>query len=524
VVEGENRQNSGNEGPGGGLKTISVIMFITLFAKLSGLLRNMVFLYLLGTETAEAAAFTFASVLPRTFLDAAFAAAISAGFIPIFNKYLEQRSREEAFDLARSFITFVALISLAVSFLGFLGAGLVSDIFFAASGDEQLSALGAGLLRIMIFTMFFTSVAFALTGLSQSLGGFYIPSIMSLLSNALILGYMWLFFEGGGVLGLALAFVAGNLLQVLIFWLPLRRRGFRFRPKFSFRNEGMRQILRLTPLVMISSWLFPLTAVINAAIASNYSPTAFVELEYASAIFLIVTGMFILSVTNVLFPKLSKEAARSENRAEFSQTLSTAISGTTFFLLPMTAGIFILRVPIVRLIYERGEFGPEATAQLAYALGILTLGIIGYGLVSILTRAFFATQDGKTPMIITIIAIALNFIVAIIFVNILGLGGPALATTVALSFAGISLYVIAARKYDIFDKATALNFAKMGLAAVVMFAVLWLGQPMLEGLHDILNIAIITIFGIFIYAALSWLLRIKEMQMVKSLIFRRKGK
>jgi len=504
-------------------KTISVMMVLVLLAKASGLLRNMMFMYLLGTESTEAAAFTFASLLPRTFMDAAFAAAISAGFIPIFSKFLQKRSREEAFDLARSFITFVGLVTLTISIVGFFAVSIISGIYFGQDADYQLLSTSAELLRIMIFTMFFTSLAFALTGLSQSLGGFYIPSIMSLVSNGLILGYMWLFFESGGVLGLSIAFVLGNILQVLIFWLPLRKRGFRFRPNFNFKSEGLRQILHLIPMVMISSWLLPIAAMINGAIAANRNSAYFVEFEFANVIFIVLTGVFILSVTNVMLPKLSTEAVQDDGGKNFKNTLQAGISGSVFILLPMAVGIFILRTPIVRLLYERGEFTPEATEQVAYALGILTLGIVGYGLVSILTRAFFAVENGKTPMIVTLFALIINFVVALIFIEFLAIGAVALALMAALNFAGITLYIIAARKFNIFNKKTALNFGKMIVVAAIMFGVLWLVQPMISTLIDILEIGIITILGALLYFALAWLLGIEEIKAARSLISRRKG-
>ncbi|MDR2166817.1 MAG: murein biosynthesis integral membrane protein MurJ [Clostridiales bacterium] len=514
-MEARNGQNSG-------VKTISVVIILVIFAKLSGLVRDMVVLSLLGTESAEAAAFTFATLLPRNFLDAAFAAAISAGFIPVFNKYLEQRNREEAFDLARNFITFVAIVSFLAALLGFLGVRLIAGLYFGADAVGAIP-LGAELLRISIFTMFFTSVAFALTGLLQSLGGFYIPSIMSLVSNGLILGYLLLFFDGGGVYGLVVAFVLGSILQVLIFWLPLRKQGFKFRPKLSLKDEGLRQILRLTPMVMLASWLFPINGLINGAIAANYNSAYLVELNAATQIYLVLAGMFILSVTNVMFPKLSKEAARGENRAEFSQTLSGAVSGMAFIIFPMTAGIFLLRTPIVRLIFERGEFTAEATQRVSYALGILTLSIIGYGLVSILSRALYADHDGKTPMFITIVAIAINFAVAMIFVNILGIGGPALAAAISVNLAGLAMYVAAARKFDIFSKSAALNFGKMLLAAAIMLTALILMQPRVAELHDILEIALITISGVAIYFVAAWVLKINEAKAVRGLIFGRKG-
>lgn len=506
-----------------GVKTISVVMVLVLIAKLSGLARDMIMFSFLGTESVEAAAFSFASLLPRQFLDAAFAAAISAGFIPVFNSYLENKGKEAAFSLANNFVVFVMFVSVIVAGLGAFAAPLISIIYFGGYPVETIS-LGAELLRITIFTMFFTSTAFALTGLLQSLGGFYIPSIMSLVSNAAILAYLLLFFHNGGVLGLATVFLIGSVLQVVIFWHPLRKHGFKIRPKLNLKDEGLWQILRLSPMVMVSSWLFPINIVINTGIAANLNPAYSVELNAANVIFMVSTGMFILSVTNVMFPKLSREVARDRDKGEFCKTLSRSVSAILFFLMPMTAGLWILRMPVIRLLYERHEFSHYATQRASHALGILSMGIIGYGLITILNRGFYANKDGKTPMIITIIALVINIITALISVNTMGIGGPALAATISVNFAGFAMYGVAARKFGIFNKSEAINFGKMLLASIGMFSALMLLEPVFRQVHDIFVILITFILGILIYISLATVLCIKEATVAKNAILSRLGK
>ena len=240
------------------LKTISVVMMLVLAAKISGLIRDVLILRYLGT-TADAQAFTLASQIPRNFLDAAFAAAISASFIPVFNNYLERKSKTEAFALANNFITLMMILALAASVIGFLAAGPIAAAHLLSEGGPESAAMMGNLLRIMIFTIFTTTTAFAFIGVLQSLGGFYIPSIMSLVPNALVLAYLFLFFDRFGVYGLAVAFMIGNILQVAIFLPPLRKRGFAFRFNFNLRDPGLIKILRLTPMVLISAWLFPIT-------------------------------------------------------------------------------------------------------------------------------------------------------------------------------------------------------------------------------------------------------------------------
>ncbi|MCL2236058.1 MAG: polysaccharide biosynthesis C-terminal domain-containing protein, partial [Defluviitaleaceae bacterium] len=302
------------------------------------------------------------------------------------------------------------------------------------------------------------------------------------------------------------------------------KHGFRLSPCLNLRDEGLRQILRLSPMVMVSSWLLPVNILVNTGIAANINQAYSAELNAANGIFMVSTGMFILSVTNVMFPKLSREAAREGDEAEFKETLSSSVSALLFFLMPMTVGLWILRVPIIRLAFEREQFSPYATGRVSYALGVLALGIIGYGLISILNRAFYAQKDGKTPMIVTVIALIANVISALIFVNIMGIGGPALASTISINLAGFALYAVAARKFGILNRSAAINFIKMLLATVVMLGGLMLINPAISGLHDILVIALTFVIGILIYMGAATILRIKEANMAKTAILSRLGR
>ena len=505
-----------------GVKTISVMMVLVLVAKLSGFVREIVTARLMGT-TPEAQAFTTALTIPSNFLDVAFAAAISASFIPVFNSYLEKKSRQEAFDVAGNFITFVVVLSFVVSLIGFFAADAIAAAFLAGGGAET-AALAGQLLRILIFIIFTTTTAFALTGVLQSLGGFYVPSIMSLIPNVLILIYLTVFFEQIGVFGLAVAFIIGNILQLVILIPPLRKRGFKFRPRLNLRDDALRQILRLSPMFLVSAWLFPINNLIHLWVIPNrYNPEALVELRAANTIYLVLTGFFVLSVTNVLFPKLSREAAKESMgiKSEFSGVLSGAVSAVTFFLIPMAVGLWVLREPIARLAFFGGIFSEASAGQVAYALGFLSLGMLGFGLTTLLSRAFFAVMNGKIPMITSVAAIGINFAASMVLVEYLGIGGVALAQAISVTVAGLAMFVIISRKHPVFSRKVAVNLLKMCLAAIFMAVVLMAAVQFLAGLPYIVIIGMISLQGIIIYFAIGILLGVDEAETAKDLILAR---
>ena len=505
-----------------GVKTVSVMMVLVLVAKLSGFVREIVTMRLMGT-TPESQAFTLALTIPQNFLDVAFAAAISASFIPVFNGYLEKKTRQEAFDVASNFITFVIVLSLLASLIGFFAADAIATAFLAGSGPET-AAMAARLLRILIFIVFTTTTAFALTGVSQSLGGFYVPSIMSLVPNVLILIYLMLFFEQVGVVGLAAAFIVGNILQLAILIPPLRKRGFRFRLRLDFKDAALRQILRLSPMFLVSAWLFPINSLIHSWVIPNrYNPEALVQLRAANTIYLVLTGFFVLSVTNVLFPKLSKEAAKASmgKESEFSEVLSGAISAVVFFLIPMAVGLWMLREPIARLAFYGGNFSEASAAQVAYALGFLSLGMLGFGLTTLLSRAFFAVLDGKIPMITSVVAIVINFAASMVLVEYLGIGGVALAQAISVTVAGLAMFAVISRRQPVFTKKIAANLLKMAFAAAFMAVVLFGVMYLMAGLSYIIIIGIISLLGVGIYFAIGMALDINEAKIAINLILAR---
>ena len=208
------------------MKTVSLIVLITLLGKVMGLVRDMLLGHNFATGT-ESMAFQVASRIPRTFFDAIFASAISASFIPVFADRLERHGREDAFALSRSFFTWVGLLTALFSVLGIALAepivALLADGF-----DEETAALCVKLLRLLFPTVFFTGIAFSMVGVLQSLGEFYIPAAISVVSNGIVILYYLFFCRRFGIYGLTWAFLLGWAAQALIQvpWLRKNAPGF----------------------------------------------------------------------------------------------------------------------------------------------------------------------------------------------------------------------------------------------------------------------------------------------------------
>jgi len=501
-------------------KTVSMVMIIMLAAKASGLLRDSLILRRFGTHSEAAAAFAFASQIPRDFLDVAFASAISASFIPVFNSYLERRTRTDAINLANNFIAVVSILATAASLAIFLSANAIAAFWLAAESSDTI-ALAAQLLRYMSITVLLASLAFSLTGIVQSLGQFSIPAAMSLLSNVLIVGYL-LLFDIPNVVGLTIVFVIGNISQVIIIIPPLIKRGFRFKFVLRPKDAGMRQIYRLTPMVLIGSWLFPINSLINSNIAARYSRAAMVQLRAANTLYLVIAGVFVLSLTNVIFPRLSRQASMNKTNGDpFAASLISAIRAGIIFLIPMSVGLAILAVPVIRLFFEGDEFDAVSTAYTAHALRFFTFGMLGFGLQAILSRAFFSLMDGKTPMLISLVAIVVNSAIAISVTVWLGVGGPALAASVSINVAALLMLVFMHRRKPILSAALGALFIKSLVAAALMAAAVLLILHLTANAPQLVTLAAATATGALIYFAAAYVLKIPEICLIRTALTER---
>ncbi len=505
------------------IRTIGIMMALTLLGKVLGLVRDI----LLGQNFATgmaADAFMTASRIPRNFFDAIFASAISASFIPVFNEYLEKQGKEEAFRLSSAFITLMTLLTAAFSALGMLFAEPLTALL-ADGFDAQTAALCAQLLRVLFPTVLFTGLAFSLVGILQSLGEFNIPALLSTASNAVIILYYLLFVRRFGVMGLAFAFLAGWSVQVLIQLPALRRFGYRWSP--LLRHEGLHKIILLAGPVLVSTWVQPLNLTVATRYASHIAGGAS-ALEYANTLYTIVSGVFVLSIANVIFPEMSRYAARADETA-MGESISGTLSAMLFLLAPMAAGLSTLARPVVRLLYERGEWGADSTELTAGALAFLSLGMLGYGVQIILSRAFYAEQKGKEPLVAGAVSVIVNIILCQLMSPLLGLRGLALASAVSLILPALVLLFAAARRYrGLLSREAVTDVAKMLVASALMGAAVWYAYGALDArLSDgtaarVLLVAVPTLLGVVIYMILAVLLRIGTVGQIKALLRGRK--
>ena len=496
-------------------KTISTVMLITLLGKVLGLYRDRLLAvhYSVGME---ANAFFTASRIPRVFFDAVFASAIAACFIPVFSEYLEKKGKKDAFRFAGSFITIISLLTAVLTVLGMLFPQPLVALF-ADYSDPQTTALAVSLTRVMFPTVFFSGVAFSLVGVLQAQDHFTAPALMSTLSNLVIIVYFLFGDQKFGIYGLAGAYLVGWFLQGVIQFPPLRRLGYHYRPSFDFRSPGMKKVFALMVPVMVSTWVQPISLAINSRFGSQlYDGAGVSAMEYSSNLYLVITGTFILSITNVIFPKLSRLTAGGQEGA-FRDTLRQTVHSSLFFVLPMSAGLMAVARPLISFIYGGGAFDDFAVDITSTALIWMSLGMAGYAVQNILSRAYFARQEGRGPLVAGAVSIAVNILLCALLSGPLSVTGLAIASAVSSTVYALMLLIPMERRGEgVLDGPFVRDLVKMLLAAAATGLGAVGTRILLSGLlpagkvGELLCLGGCALAGVVVYALLTLAMGLEE--------------
>lgn len=449
------------------VQAVGLMMLITLMGKVLGLYRDRLLTVNYGSGM-EANAFLTASRIPRVFFDAVFASAISASLIPVYSELLQKKGKEEANRFAGNFMTVMALLCAILTGLGVVFAPQLTT-FFADGYDAGTAELCARLTRVMMPTVLFTGVAFSFVGVLQSLGEFNIPAAISLVSNCAVILYYFTLNDRFGIQGLAVTFLAAWLLQALIQVPSLKKRGFAFHPSLNLKSEGMRKVFALMLPVMVSTWVLPINQTVNAKFGSRlFEGAGVTALELAYNLFTVIAGVFVLSVTNYIFPRLSRENADGD-RTALRETVRGSMHTTLVVVLPMAVGLFVMAEPIVDLIYGGGRFDAFSVSITARALTSMSLGMIGYAAQAVLCRVYFAEQKGTAPLVAGGISILTNVVLCVLLTDRFDVTGVAVASAVAFLVNALLLYFpLKKRGLAFADGAFCLDMAKALGASVLM--------------------------------------------------------
>ncbi len=502
------------------LKTMSFMSVIIFCAKFMGLLRETLIGSVYGQGYSSDIINT-ASQIPLLFFDMTLGVAILSTFVPVFNNFLLKDGRERAEKFACNFISIITLVSAVVSLLGIIFSRQIVG-FIAGGYEEAKLAQTAYLLKILFPSIVFTAVAYIAVGLLQSYGEFNIPSLISLVSNLVMIGYLMIFGDRFGLTGIVWSMFVAWAMQLIIQLPALWKKGFRYKLTIDFRDSGIKDVVKLALPVLISSWVQPICTVINTRVGSTLGDGAVSGLNWANKIYIIMVGVFAYAVTNFIFPKLSRQSAGGDTDG-FAKTTRSSL-GWTVFIIALISSLFIaLSEPIIKVVFQRGQFTADSTKITATALFYYSFGMVGYAICEILNKSFYAVKDGVTPMVVSILGVAVNVAMAVVLVFLLDMeiGGLALASAVSSVFIAVCLMLmINKRKANVINRTFVSDIVKIiicgGVSAVVAGFIYGRIDGAFQGgmMMTLLKLAIASILATIAYGVTAVLLRI---HMIKGL-------
>ncbi len=518
----------GGGGEGRIARNTAIFSIATGVSRIAGLVREIVAASFFGT-TGSASAFTLAFQIPNLISNLFAQAALSAAFVPVFTELLQQGRRREAFRLASTLFWIMLIVLGAITAFFVLAAGLIMPLFTGPKFGPALDTLTVGLSQVLFPVVLLLGLTGLLVGILQSYDHFTVPAFAPAVWNLVIIVLLVVLhsdFHGAhAIYAYAIAILAATFVQLAMVAGALGRIDFRLQPHIDWHDPRVRRVFTLMLPVTIGLGIVNLDQLINSVFGTLVSEEAPRAIENAFRVYMLPQGMFSVAVATVLFPTLSRMAARRD-AAQMRRTLGTGMRQINLLLIPAAAFIVVLATPIVRLLYERGHFDARSTELVSVALFWFAFSLPFGGLNLLLTRTFFALQRPWIPTSLAAVNIVVDIVVSVGLYRPLGIAGLIIGTVAA----NVVMTALQLRRLRIgFDgrlegAQTTMITARILLASALLAGVawgVWYGLDALLGRSlgaQIVSVGAAGVAGVGVYTRAVLAMRIPEAHQVSRLI------
>ncbi|MCL4487084.1 MAG: murein biosynthesis integral membrane protein MurJ [Chloroflexi bacterium] len=495
-----------------------MVFFVT--SRVLGLARDIVISHQFGTSRALDAYFAAFNV-PDFIFNVIAGGALGSAFIPTFAAALAVSDYRRAWRLASAVINLALLLLTAIAVVIAVFAPQIADATVARGFAPADQLETANLMRWMLVTPIVFGVSGIVMGILNSHQHFVLPALAPVLYNASIVGGAVFLAPSMGVYGLAAGVVFGAFLHLAVQVPWLVRERMQYRPILGLQDPDVREVGRLMLPRTFGIAAVQLNFLINTVLASGLPAGRIAALSYAWRLMLLPVGIVGQSLGTAVFPTFSEQTARSEHE-DFRRTFSTAFRTTMYLTVPAAVGLIILGRPLVALVFQRGEFDAQSTAETTWALQFYAIALFAHSGLEIVTRAFYAMHDTKTPVMVGVAAMAVNIALSLALIGPLAQGGLALATSVATILEMSTLLFILRSRFGALENGRvsldepriAASIARTVAGALVMGAVLVLLVDYLAARSAVLVGLAGLAVGAGVYFGVTALLRSEEVTMV----------
>jgi len=507
------------------LKSASVISLVTVVSRILGYVRDQRITLLLGT-TPTADAFVLAYRIPSLLRRLVGEGSVTASFIPVFANYLNNKPSEEVWEFANRLFWNVAVLLAAITVLGMVFSAEFMRLFTFFAPGQPAWEQAVFLNRIIFPYIFFIGLSALAMAILNCFHVFGLPAATPVLLNIAIIACsvaaVSRHFSSPAV-SLAVGVLIGGALQFLVQVPLLVRRGMHFDFGLSLRHEGVRSVGGLLAPGFFGIGVAQINFFVGTVFAtSGRMPSGSVTALYvAERVMELVMGGYAIAVATAILPMMSHQAAAGDMEG-LKSTLGFSLRIVSFITIPAAVGLVVMREPIIRVLFEHGEFAAESTGLTSRALFYYGFGLPAFAAIKLIVPAFYSNHDTRMPVRIAAYSLGLNILLNVLclrwFFPIFRNGGPAVATVIAAYFNFFTLFAIFRVRFGRMGTLDILaSIARSGVCAALMGMLCWVGihKSHFDSYEQFLPR--LAIFGALLvgatalYLGLAWVLRCAEL-------------
>lgn len=495
------------------------LMIITLISKFTGLLRESVFGAAFGTsmikdvyvtsETITALLFSFLFV------------SVQAIFIPLYNNVLNKKDRKGADLFTSNFTNVLLVISAVIVVVAILFMDKFVSLVAAGYTGEKFET-AVYFTRIRMFGIFFSAANACMISYLNIYNDFRTPGFTGIIANIVLINVAIISARLNSIELLVGGTILSVALQYIMFPRALKKVGYSHNLFVDFKDSNLKHALALALPVMFSIVVNDVSIIIDQTIASSIVTDGGVSaLDYAQKIYQIIYGIVIVSIVTAAYPRMSKLAQSNKIKEMKSVTVDSITMGL-ILIIPATIGLMLFAEPIVRLFYERRAFTPESTLMTAGALFWYAPGLIALIFTNLLNRVFYSLGDTKTPVVISVIQVAIDVVLNIVLSRLFGLNGLAASTAIGNGFGAVAYLVFIRKRLGNMQlKSMLTSTLKIGLATVIMALIAYATFTYLPFSSEVIRLGLAILVAFIVYGTSVLLLRIPEVKFLKDSFFKR---
>ena len=492
------------------VNTVLLVIYLTIFSKLFGLVRDILIGYRYGTSIESDAYFAAYRMTITIFLS--IGSAITATTIPFIVKFIKSKKENQHFYFTNNLMTVMVSISLVIAGLGIVFAPYYTKLIAIGFSGEKLE-LTVKMVRLFFPVIILVPLVYILISILQSHEKFSLTSMISIPYNAILITYLLVFNQNFGITGLAIATLIGWIGQLLLLYTFTHKKYFHYQIKMEW-NDEIQSFFKLMLPILLSSAVYNINILVDSSIASTLADGQLASLNFANIAYTAIATTTIFGMSTVLFPQFSALVA-DQRFEELKEKIAKSIQVMIFIFIPIIFGMIAINKELIQVLYQRGTFNLESVNFTSGALVFYVAGMLGFAIQELSNKVFYALKDTKTPFYTSVMSVTVNIILNLIFVRFWGIKGLALATSIAVSLNGlVMLHLIQKRIGKLDKKAIAKQFMIVLLIGIIMMVVVMAFNRLNLGLY--LRASMSILMGIVLYYIMSDLMKLEEVTYIKN--------